>query len=118
MCAIAGLWTRDGVPVDAARLGALRDAMAARGPDDAGLLVRGDLGLAHRRLAILDRSAAGRQPLGNEDGRIQVVFNGEIYNHAALRAVLADAATSSRAPRTPRSWCTASRSGARASSSA
>jgi asparagine synthase (glutamine-hydrolysing) len=88
VCAIAGIWTRGGAPVDHARLLRLRDAMRTRGPDDAGALVAGDLALAHRRLSIVDLSAAGRQPLANEDGRVQVVFNGEIYNHVALRAAL------------------------------
>jgi asparagine synthase (glutamine-hydrolysing) len=88
MCGIAGLWTRGGGPVDEGTLVVLRDAMRRRGPDDAGLLVRGDLGLAHRRLSIVDLSAAGRQPLANETGEVLTVFNGEIYNHGVLRAQL------------------------------
>ena len=58
-----------------------------RGPDGQGVLVDGPVGLAHARLSIVDL-ACGAQPLGNEDGRIQVVFNGEIFNHIELRAEL------------------------------
>ncbi len=88
MCAIAGVWTRGSGPLDAGALVALRDTMRLRGPDDAGLLIADDLGLAHRRLSIIDLSAAARQPLASEDGGIRVVFNGEIYNHGSLRTVL------------------------------
>src|SRR3954465_456394 len=89
MCGIAGIWTRGQGPVDPGRLVVLRDAMRGRGPDDPGLFLNEDVGLGHRRLSIVDLSAAGRQPLANEDGRVRVVFNGEIYNHAALRTDLA-----------------------------
>jgi asparagine synthase (glutamine-hydrolysing) len=70
----------------------MSDLLAHRGPDGAGMWVdpRGGrtVGLVHRRLAIIDL-ACGRQPMGNEDGTVQVVFNGEIYNYAELRAELA-----------------------------
>jgi asparagine synthase (glutamine-hydrolysing) len=68
----------------------MRDVMAHRGPDGAGAWVRPDgrVGLGHRRLAIIDLSAAADQPMANEDGTLRVVFNGEIYNHAAIRAEL------------------------------
>jgi asparagine synthase (glutamine-hydrolysing) len=69
----------------------LRDTMRHRGPDGEGLWRRpeqGDLVLGHRRLAIVDLSDAGLQPMSNEDGGVQVTFNGEIYNHAELRAEL------------------------------
>lgn len=56
-----------------------------RGPDDSGVLVDGHVGLGHRRLSIIDLSPAGRQPMANEDGSLQLVFNGEIYNFEALR---------------------------------
>lgn len=66
---------------------AMRDTMVPRGPDDAGLWLdpAGGCALAHRRLSIIDLSADGRQPMGNEDGSVQVTFNGEIYNFATLR---------------------------------
>lgn len=68
----------------------MRDTMTHRGPDDHGLwsAPRRDVVLGHRRLSIVDLSSAGRQPMGNEDGSVQVTFNGEIYNHARLRAEL------------------------------
>ncbi len=56
-----------------------------RGPDDGGILCAGPVGLAHRRLSIIDLSPAGHQPMGNEDGSIWIVFNGEIYNFQELR---------------------------------
>jgi asparagine synthase (glutamine-hydrolysing) len=66
---------------------AMRDALAHRGPDDAGLWTSADgrVCLGHRRLSIIDPRPAGRQPMLNEDGRVAVTFNGEIYNFRALR---------------------------------
>src|SRR5262245_21156864 len=65
----------------------MRETLVHRGPDDAGIFIAPDrtVGLAHRRLSIIDLSPAGRQPMGNEDGSIQITFNGEIYNHLDLR---------------------------------
>ena len=77
--------------MDPEEVARLRDTMRHRGPDGEGLWrrpQRGDVVLGHRRLAIVDLSAAGRQPMANEDGTVQVTFNGEIYNHAELRAEL------------------------------
>jgi asparagine synthase (glutamine-hydrolysing) len=88
MCGILGVFGRDGTPLDRGRIERMRDTMVHRGPDDSGLWLRDparDVALAHRRLSIVDLSDAGRQPMVNEDGRIQVTFNGEIYNHEALR---------------------------------
>ena len=59
--------------------------LAHRGPDDAGIYCDGPIGLAHRRLSIIDLSPAGHQPMSNEDGTIWIVFNGEIYNFQSLR---------------------------------
>ena len=59
--------------------------LAHRGPDDAGIRCDGQIGLAHRRLSIIDLSPAGHQPMSNEDGTIWIVFNGEIYNFQSLR---------------------------------
>ncbi|MHB8974338.1 MAG: asparagine synthase (glutamine-hydrolyzing) [Pirellulaceae bacterium] len=85
MCGIAGLFYADRFrPVDPVVLKAMADAIAHRGPDAEGFF-RGDgIGLAHRRLSIIDLSSGG-QPMGNEDDSIQVVFNGEIYNFQQLR---------------------------------
>jgi asparagine synthase (glutamine-hydrolysing) len=58
--------------------------MFHRGPDDEGLFVEGPVGLGHRRLSIIDLTSAGHQPMTNEDGSLQVVFNGEIYNYVEL----------------------------------
>ena len=68
----------------------MRDRMVHRGPDGAGVWAAADgsVGLAHRRLAIVDLSEAAAQPMENETGSVRVVFNGEIYNHAQLRPEL------------------------------
>jgi asparagine synthase (glutamine-hydrolysing) len=85
MCGIAGIASLDGrAPVDRSRLTHMRDVLYHRGPDGEGLLLDGPVGLGHRRLAIVD-VAGGHQPMANEDGTVWIVFNGEIYNHAALR---------------------------------
>ena len=92
MCGIAACFAYSSAvpPVDEAELLRMRDQMTARGPDGAGLWFSDDrrVGLAHRRLSIIDLSAAGAQPMSSEDGRLVIVFNGEIYNHRALRAGL------------------------------
>lgn len=91
MCGIAGLIGHYSADDMGARLAAMNAAIAHRGPDDAGVFqaTLGDwrIGLGHRRLSIIDLSQ-GHQPMGNEDGRIQVVFNGEIYNYPELREAL------------------------------
>ncbi len=65
--------------------------MTHRGPDGSGLLFAGGVGLGHRRLAVIDRSSAGDQPMVTRDGRHALVYNGELYNDAELRKALADA---------------------------
>ena len=87
MCGIAGLAALDGAGVDARGLDAMIDALAHRGPDDRGVRIDGPVALAARRLAIIDL-AHGEQPIGNEDGSVVVVQNGEIYNHEQLREEL------------------------------
>jgi asparagine synthase (glutamine-hydrolysing) len=74
--------------VDRAVLQAMGDSLAHRGPDGEGFRLEPGLGLAHRRLSIIDLEG-GSQPIGNEDGSVQVVFNGEIYNFRELQADLA-----------------------------
>ena len=88
MCGIAGIVTSDRLdPADRARAGAMRDVIAHRGPDDAGLFVDDRAALGHRRLSIVDL-AAGHQPLANETSQAWIVFNGEIYNHTEVRSTL------------------------------
>jgi asparagine synthase (glutamine-hydrolysing) len=88
MCGIAGiLYTDSARPVDPTVAKGMGDAIAHRGPDAEGFWSELGIGLVHRRLSIIDL-ASGDQPIGNEDGSIQVVFNGEIYNFQELRAGL------------------------------
>lgn len=89
MCGISGIAysSRSGANVEENTLIRMRDVLTHRGPDGAGLFVEGPLGLAHRRLSIVDL-AAGHQPMSNEDDSLRIVFNGEIYNHADHRAGL------------------------------
>ena len=86
MCGIAGFW---GAP-DRALLESMDEVIRHRGPDDDGYLESPSASLAMRRLAIIDIEL-GKQPIGNEDGTVVVVYNGEIYNYRELRAQLAQA---------------------------
>src|SRR5213076_1085918 len=85
MCGIVGIVNLDPrETVDEALLKRMRDVLRHRGPDGEGLWAEGPVGLGHRRLAIVD-VAGGHQPMANEDDTVWITFNGEIYNHAALR---------------------------------
>ena len=88
MCGIAGILRSDGQPVRREQIERQTDLIAHRGPDDAGEHVDGSLGLGHRRLSLVDLSAAGHQPMASADRALWIVFNGEIYNHVALREQL------------------------------
>src|SRR6266851_2439622 len=88
MCGIVGRINADRQSrVDSAQLRAATDLLAHRGPDGEGFFLEGNVGFGHRRLAVVDL-AGGAQPLCNEDGSVWVTFNGEIYNHLALRSEL------------------------------
>src|SRR5688572_33411492 len=87
MCGINGIFNfRSGRPAEESLLLSMRDTMVHRGPDDGGSWLDGDLALGHRRLSILDLSAAGHQPMVSPDGRYVTAFNGEIYNYLELKA--------------------------------
>lgn len=88
MCGITGLLSHQTVSSD--HLSNMANAMSHRGPDDSGIWHDNDvgIGLAHRRLAIVDLSPAGHQPMHSTSGRYVIAFNGEIYNHNKLRAEL------------------------------
>jgi asparagine synthase (glutamine-hydrolysing) len=86
MCGICGIASANGA-VDPARLESMSAALVHRGPDSDGALLDGPVGLAARRLAIIDLQT-GDQPIANEDGTVHVVQNGEIYNYRELRAEL------------------------------
>ncbi len=86
MCGIAGIIDFEGP--DPAQLGPMLEALVPRGPDDAGTYRDETACLGHRRLAIIDLTPTGREPLGNEDGRLQLVFNGELYGYRNIRTGL------------------------------
>jgi asparagine synthase (glutamine-hydrolysing) len=91
MCGLAGRfhWGRDRLPAAPGWHERADRLLAHRGPDGAGHWADERCELVHRRLALIDRSTAGVQPIANETGDVWVVFNGEIYNHDALRSLLA-----------------------------
>ena len=85
MCGIAGEVRNDGRLPDVAAVGRMVDSMGSRGPDGAGVWSAGSIALGHRRLAIIDLSGRGHQPMVDSDLGLTVVFNGCIYNHRELR---------------------------------
>lgn len=88
MCGIAGIYhLQTAKPVEEARVRAMADAIAHRGPDGDGVWIAPGVGLGHRRLAIIDL-AGGVQPMASEDGQAVLIFNGEIYNFLEVRAEL------------------------------
>jgi len=91
MCGIAGaLAFSDDFAVDRSTIERMTEAIAHRGPDDQGVLslAASRVALGHRRLAIVDLSDAGHQPMPNEDQSLWIAYNGEVYNHAELRESL------------------------------
>src|SRR3989441_12365575 len=109
MCGIVGIVNLDPrETVDEALLKRMRDVLRHRGPDAEGLWLEGPVGLGHRRLSIVD-VAGGQQPMANEDGSVWITYNGEIYNHAALRPDLMAGVTATRRAATPRRSCISTR---------
>ncbi|HEX5257883.1 MAG TPA: asparagine synthase (glutamine-hydrolyzing) [Sphingomicrobium sp.] len=88
MCGIAGLINLDGAPVSPAVLQRMTNAIAHRGPDGEGQWIEGGVGIGHRRLAIIDLSPAGQQPMVSADHRYVLTYNGEIYNFRELKVEL------------------------------
>ncbi len=88
MCGIAGIFNVDGRPVSMGVLRRMMDAVAHRGPDGEGFWTSSFVGFGHRRLAIIDLSPLGHQPMQSTDGSCVITFNGEIYNFQNLRLEL------------------------------
>lgn len=88
MCGVAGILNLDQRPVSLHDVRAMTEAIAHRGPDGEGQWIEGAIGLGHRRLAIIDLSQTGEQPMQTADGRFVISYNGEIYNYRELRAEL------------------------------
>jgi asparagine synthase (glutamine-hydrolysing) len=89
MCGIAGIFHPDvPKPVDPARVAAMSDVLAHRGPDGSGIWTAPGIGLGHRRLSIIDLSDAAAQPMLSPDGEVALSYNGEIYNFREVRAEL------------------------------
>jgi asparagine synthase (glutamine-hydrolysing) len=88
MCGIAGIFRRDGAPVNPGIVAAMSQTLNHRGPDDSGIWNDGCVAFGHRRLAIRDIGPGGHQPISDPSGGIWVTYNGEIYNDAALRREL------------------------------
>jgi asparagine synthase (glutamine-hydrolysing) len=87
MCGFCGIFDRSGDPIDKVTLERMTTVLKHRGPDGDGHFWDREIALGHRRLSIIDVEG-GAQPIGNEDGSLQVVFNGEIYNFVELRKEL------------------------------
>ena len=85
MCGIAGYINLKGEPASSVTIKKMMDAIAHRGPDGEGQWIEGPVAIGHRRLAIIDLSSAGRQPMLSDDKRYVLTYNGEIYNYRELR---------------------------------
>lgn len=88
MCGIAGIYNLDGAPASSYIIKRMTDAIAHRGPDSEGQFTEGSIALGHRRLAIIDLTPAGHQPMQTHDGRYVISYNGEVYNYRELRTAL------------------------------
>lgn len=88
MCGVAGIFNLNGEPASPVALRRMTDSIAHRGPDGEGFYTDRFVALGHRRLAIIDLSAAGHQPMISQDGQVVLAYNGEIYNFQELRIEL------------------------------
>ena len=88
MCGIAGIYNLKAKPVSKVIIKKMTDAIAHRGPDGEGCWIENNIGLGHRRLAIIDLSSQGHQPMVSINGRYVLSYNGEIYNYRELRTEL------------------------------
>ena len=91
MCGIGGILRLDGAPPERDALQTMCDSLAHRGPDDAGIWVDRDIGLVNRRLSVIGLGPEGHQPMVDHMTGVCVTYNGELYDHARVRSVLADA---------------------------
>src|SRR5215472_1183157 len=87
MCGISGFMYFDGAPIEESLVRKMSDILRHRGPDEGGIHLGSSAALGHRRLSIIDLSS-GQQPLSNEDGKVWISFNGEIYNYRYLQTQL------------------------------
>src|SRR5690242_15213528 len=85
MCGICGQVRFDGRPVERGLIETMASRIVHRGPDAEGMYVHGSVGLAQRRLAIIDLDPRSNAPLANEDGSVWITYNGEVYNFHSLR---------------------------------
>lgn len=88
MCGIVGVFNPSGEPASPALVQRMASMMTHRGPDDEGVYANGPVAFGHRRLSIIDLTAAAHQPMQTRDGRFTIIFNGEIYNYEELRVEL------------------------------
>ena len=85
MCGIAGLINLNGDPVSLSSLKKMTDAISHRGPDGEGQWIENNIGIGHRRLAIIDLTSAGHQPMSSLDDRYILSYNGEVYNFKIIK---------------------------------
>ena len=88
MCGICGVLELSGAPANRELLTRMTRSISHRGPDGEGIFINGAFGVGHRRLAIVDLSPAGDQPMSAGQGRFVISYNGEVYNHPELRTEL------------------------------
>ncbi|MCK4595373.1 asparagine synthase (glutamine-hydrolyzing) [candidate division WOR-3 bacterium] len=88
MCGICGIISFVGNEIEPNKIKSMMKVLKHRGPDDEGIFIKGNIGLGHLRLSIIDLSSAGHQPMFDESGRYCIVYNGEVYNYLELKREL------------------------------